>query len=200
MIVVGALATAGGAARAESVDAFLGRLAAAGKDTRTLQAQLVQRKRLSLFRTEVVTKGRVLFERPDRLRWETFRPDASLLLLVGQRAEFRLPGEPARVIDLKHGGALGALVEQLFVWLGVRPARDIGRQYTATLQPEKRLTRLSLVPKEAMLRSRVKQLVLEVGADLLLQRIVVLQKDGDTTAIEFSSVKRNAKLPPNSFK
>jgi outer membrane lipoprotein carrier protein len=199
-MIVGALLTVAGVARAESVDAFLSRLAAAGKETRTLQAQVVQRKQLALFRTEVVTKGRVLFERPDRLRWETFAPDASLLVLVGQRAEFRLPGEPARVIDLKQGGALGALVEQLFVWLGVRPAKEIGRHYTATLQPGKRATRLSLSPKDAALRSRVKQIVLEVGADLALQRIVVLQKDGDTTAIEFSAVKRNGKLPSSAFK
>jgi outer membrane lipoprotein-sorting protein len=103
-------------------------------------------------------------------------------------------------MDLKQGGALASLVEQLFVWLGVRPAKDLGRQYVATLQQEKRSTWLRLAPKDAALRARIKQLQLEVGADLVLQRIVVLQKDGDTTTIEFSSVMRNAKLPPTAFK
>jgi len=33
------------------------------------------------------------FARPDRLRWETLAPDAGVLVLRGQRAELRLPGE-----------------------------------------------------------------------------------------------------------
>jgi outer membrane lipoprotein carrier protein len=193
----------GGTASAETLDAFLVRLAAAGRETRALQAQLIQRKQLALFRTAVETKGRVLFQRPDRLRWETFAPDASVLIVVGQRAELRLPNEKPRVMDLKQGGALAGLVEQMLVWLGVRPAKDLRRDYEATLEPSKGKgggTRLRLVPKDPTLRKRVAALELDVGADLVLRQIVVRQSDGDTTTIMFSSVKRNATLPADAFR
>jgi outer membrane lipoprotein carrier protein len=196
-------ALSGGAASAETLDAFLTRLAAAGKATRSLQAQFVQRKRLALFRADVATRGRVLFQRPDRLRWETFAPDASVLIVAAQRAELRLPHEQPRVLDLKQGGALTGLVEQMMVWLGVRPAGDLGRHYEAKLEsPSSRSkgTRLRLVPRDATLRKRIAALELEVGADLVLRQIVVRQKDGDTTTIDFSSVTRNAPLPADAFR
>jgi outer membrane lipoprotein carrier protein len=188
------------AASADAVDDFLARLGEASKGTRTLDARFTQTKRAALFRSVVKSRGLIYFERPDRLRWETFSPDAATLLVVGNRAEFRVPGESPRRLDLRQGGTLGALVQQLLVWLGARPGTDLRRHQAPTLRAEKGRTRLVLVPKDPQLRKRIAALELAFALDYSLRSIEVRQSDGDSTLVELTSFKRNASLPAGAFR
>jgi outer membrane lipoprotein-sorting protein len=178
-----------------AVDAFLRRLAAANAPHQGLTATFLQRKQMSLFRTEVITRGQVQFRRPDTLRWETFAPDASQLLVKGERAEFRLPGTKPRVIDLSQGGIVGTLVHQMLVWLGARPADDLAREYKIKLTEADARARLQLVPRQGFLAQRITSLELEFDTQLILRRIAVHQKDGDNTLIEFQKVTRGVPTP-----
>lgn len=194
-----------GAAPAAAADADLAalgkRLAAAGKRTKTLRADFVQRKRLRLFKTEVITRGRIAYQRPHRLRWETLPPDASVLLVRGQRAELRLPSEAPRVIDLRRNRTMAILVEQLLVCLGARPASELTRWYAVTLAPgAKGATQLRLVPRDAGLRKRVKAVTITLSPDLTIRTVEVTQRGGDTTLITFEKVRRNAELGQGTFR
>jgi outer membrane lipoprotein carrier protein len=191
---------AAGPVGATELGCFTKRLAAAGKGTRTLRARFVQRKRLRLFRTEIITKGRIAFQRPDRLRWETLPPDASVLLVLGKRAELRIPKEKPRVIDLDRNRTMAVLVEQLLVWLGARPASDLERWYRVEVVKADRSTTLELAPKDAGLRKQLSRIEVTFGADLAIKTVRVRQRKGDTTTIEFSEIKRNAKLGKDAFK
>jgi len=176
------------------------RLTAAGKRTSTLRADFVQRKRLRLFKTEVTTRGRIAYQRPDRLRWETLPPDASLLLVRGQRAELRLPSEAPRVIDLRRNRTMGILVQQLLVCLGARPVGELTRWYSVAVTPGKGgATRLRLVPKDSGLRKRGAAVAITLGPDLAIRTVEVTQRGGDTTLITFDKVRRNAKLGQGTF-
>ena len=184
----------------ETLGGFLGRLTAMGQQTRTLEARFQQRKLLSLFRTEVKTDGVMYFRRPKELRWETYPPDASVLLVIEQRAELRLPGEKPLAMELKDATAAGTLIEQLLLWLGVRPADTLTREYQVKYHQNRSLTRLELAPRGGILRERITSLDLEFGADLILRRIKILQRDGDAMRVDFFSVKRNSRLPANCFR
>jgi outer membrane lipoprotein-sorting protein len=194
---VGPAAAAGGA-----LEAFERRLAAVGSKTRTLSARFVQRKRLRLFKTEVVTKGRLQYRRPDRLRWQTLAPDASTLLVVGKRAELRLPGERPRVIDLKKNRSVGALVDQLLIWLGARAGQSLSRWYHVTVTVEQdRGYRLSLKPRATAggLARRIRRVQVVFNRDLLLRTIKIHHPGGDESQIEFSGIQRNVELPRDAF-
>lgn len=189
-----------GPVQATELARFTKRLAASSKGIRTVQARFVQRKRLRLFKTDITTKGRLSFQRPDKLRWETLPPDASVLLVLGKRAELRIPGDRPRVIDLGRNRTMGALVEQLLVWLGARPATDLKRWYRVKVADKQGTTTLDLSPKDAALRKRLERIEVTFGADLAIKTVRVHQRRGDATTIEFSAVKRNAKLRKNAFK
>jgi outer membrane lipoprotein carrier protein len=184
---------------AGEIEDFLGRLAAKGKQTRTLQARFVQRKRLRLFKSEVVTKGKVCFEKPDRLRWETLPPDGSVLVVNGNRAELRLPDERPRVIDLRRDRTMATLVEQLMVWLGARPAKSLSKWYRAELRREGPGYKLRLAPTQPAVRKRVRGVEVVFGADLVLRTITIQHEDRDTSHITFSEIRRDQRLPPNTF-
>jgi outer membrane lipoprotein carrier protein len=181
------------------LDELLRKIQSAGQHTRTLQASFVQRKRMPMFKSEVVTKGRLVFARPDRLRWETLAPDAAVLVLRGEKAELRLPGEPARALDLKAGSALGSLVDQMLVWFGVRPAAELHKHHQVTLRGSAAEPQLHLVPKDQALRKRVAAIDIWLGMDLAPTRIQVSAGE-EVTRIEFGAVKRNGTLPDSLFR
>ncbi len=187
-------------AHADPLDGLSRRLSARGKKIKTLQATFVQTKRLALFKSEVTSKGRLAFARPGQLRWELLAPDASVLVVRGKRAELRVPGEKPRVMDLSTNKTMGLLVEQLMVWLGVRPVADLKRWYQVTLDREGGRNRLTLRPRSGALKKRLARVALTFAADLSLSTIHVLQQDGDSTTITFGSYRQNAKLDPRLFR
>jgi len=176
------------------------RLSARGKKLRTLEARFIQRKRLALFKSEVTSKGKIYFSRPGHLRWEILPPDASVLVVRNKRAELRVPGEKARVMDLSANKTLGILVEQLMVWLGVRPVTDLKRWYHTELLQKEGRTQLTLKPRAGPLHKRISQIKLDFARDLTLDRIQILQRDGDSNVIELSGYRRNARIPDKLFR
>lgn len=186
-------------AAADALTDFLSRLSAAGKRTRTLSARFVQRKRLALFRSEVVSKGLVYFKQPDQLRWETFAPDAAVVLMRRARVEVRVPGEAPRVMEVAQGGVMEALVGQVLVWFGVRPGAALTRENRVTMTGRSKITRVKVVPTAGPLSRRVAAVQVEVDVDLSLRQIEIRQKDGDSTVIEFSGIVRNGPLPAKAF-
>lgn len=190
----------GGTARGGELERLEQRLTARGKQTRTLSAEFVQTKKLRLFRTEVTTRGRLSYQAPDHLRWETLPPDASTLLVVGNRAELRLPGERPRVLDLRRDRAMATLVEQLMVWLGARPADRLSQWYRVELDRSEGTHRLTLRPRSDAVRKRVSQVVVTLAKDLSLQRIELSHPGGDRSTITFPTVRRNQPLPKGIFK
>lgn len=181
--------------QANGHDTFEDKLGRVGRQTKTLRALFTQRKRLKLFRSEVVTKGRLFYARPDRLRWETLPPDASTLVVVGSRAELRLPDERPRTIDLRRDRAMATLVEQMLVWLGARPADRLQRWYRVKRIRDAQGYLLTLWPRAPAVRKRIRSVQVRFDRGLQLRDIHLEHPGGDTSHIELREVKRNVPLP-----
>ena len=201
--LVAVLLAAGSPAPASAspqLDGLLARIQSAGQRTRTLQASFVQRKRVPMFKSEVVSQGRLTFVRPDKLRWETFPPDQAVLVVKGEHAELRLPGEKPRLLDLKAGSALGSLVEQMLVWFGMRPPSALQGHYQVSLRGSAAEPQLHVVPRDPALRKRVASIELWLGRQLEPKRLQLDGGDGDLTLIEFGPVRRNQTVPDTLFR
>jgi outer membrane lipoprotein-sorting protein len=192
-------AASAAAADALSLQQLSRRLSARGDKIQTLRAKFVQRKKLALFKTDVETKGRILYRRPDRLRWETFAPDRSLLIVRGDRAELRVPGERPRVINLNRSRTLGLLVEQMLVWLGARPATKLREGYDVAIEQQDQTTLLRLRPKDEALKKRIEAIRVWLGPELQIQKIQVQQSGRDQTVIDITEIEQNIKLRSDAF-
>lgn len=178
---------------------LLARVARHGKGTHTLQVRFVQRKRLALFATEVVTRGICRYRHPDAIRWETLPPDASVILIRGGSLSLRAPGERPKDVPLDKSPVLAGLIEELFVWLGVRPAAELDRRYEIAVDPDNG-PGLRLRPRQAPLKQRIEEVRIALGARGEVRRIDIAQRDGDRTSIELGAVQRDVELPANLFK
>jgi len=122
-----------------------------------------------------------------------------VVLVRGQAAELRAPGQPRRTIDLARSGAVASVVEQMLVWFGVRPPDLLLRDYQVSIQGKRPLS-LRLVPRAPKLRQHVASIEVELGRDQGARKVQVVQADGDGTTIEFSAIQRNLLVPAALFR
>lgn len=196
-----------GAPADAAVESLLQRLRAAQADVRTLAADFTQRNRVKLFRQELTSQGRLIYDkgdppmRPARLRWEYTAPDPSLLLLIGERAELRAPGQAPRTFDTGRDGTLRAVFDQMGLWLGSGAVQTARRDNTLSVAGTATAPTLVLIPREGTALWRVfarVELRLD-GKTLLLRGLLLQERSGDEKEITLSRVQRNPVVPTGTF-
>jgi outer membrane lipoprotein-sorting protein len=196
-LVALALALFAPAAAATPLDDALRRIERARGDVRSMTADFDQDKVLRLFAESVRSQGRLIVQRPDRLRWEVRTPDASLFLLVGTRMRYRLPGARGQV-EAGATGALGAVLRDLVGFLA-GPLADLRDRYRLSLAGTGP-TVLTAVPAAEPLSRSVRAVRLRFAADERVVEAVTLEEPGgDRSEIRFRNVRLNARIAPSAF-
>jgi outer membrane lipoprotein-sorting protein len=80
-------------AACDSTDSCLRAIEAAQADARTVSARFTQTKHLSLLDEPLVSSGRFMFRRPDRIRLDIESPRPATIVITGR--EISIPGSPS---------------------------------------------------------------------------------------------------------
>ncbi|MBZ5648836.1 MAG: outer membrane lipoprotein chaperone LolA [Acidobacteriia bacterium] len=141
--------------------------------------------------------GTLALKKPGKMRWDYLQPREKLFVTDGKKAYFYVPGEPqARQAPMKK---LDDLRSPLRYLLG-----------KTRLQKEfEGLTLADVVPAQAGdvvlqgvprgMADRVRRVLLEVGPDGSIHRIVAEEVDGSTTEFCFSNQREDVALPDAKF-
>ena len=198
-VVIFLIAT--GASGDEKLDAptvaLLDRIEHASVGVKSLSASFVQKNHLKLFKQDVTTTGRLVFERPRRIRWEYLAPDASLMVLDGDHATLRSPGEEPRAFDLSKDATMRAVFDQLLLFLGAGSVKDAAKDYAMHAQGGSLI--LTPHPGSTVAKAFAR---IELGFDkeLVLSVIALREANGDEKRIELTGVKRNGAIAADAFK
>jgi outer membrane lipoprotein-sorting protein len=191
------------------------------RDLQTLHAEFTQTSRVKLFKQEMRSEGRLLYERSaptkppakapsTRLRWEYLSPDPSTMLLIGSEARLRMGDEkskrPAQVFDMARDANLRAIFAQLRLWLGLSGADSAGStsgtaellaDYELRTSGSKEAPVLVMLPRPtSVLGKTFARVELSLaGRGCQLTRLLLVEQSGDEKEIRFTSIKRNAPLP-----
>lgn len=201
---------------AKSADELMAQIDRAQKDLRSLSADFVQLSRVKLFRQELRSEGRLLYDKgdsasaaasagspkvPARLRWEYLRPDPSTVLLDGDQATLRMGTLPPQVFDTGKDPKLRAIFSQLRLWLGQGELVSAKGQYDISLGGKPGQPALVMVPHaDSPLAATFARIELAVeGRSLLLLRLLLVEKSGDEKEILFSKIQRNPRLDASVF-
>ncbi len=191
------MALLSGSAAASPLDEALARIEAARAGVRTLRADFVQEKVVTLFAETVRSSGKLVVRRPDRLRWEVRAPDESLFVIAGPAVRYRLPGARGNV-DVRTAGALGAVLRDLVAFLA-GPFADVRGRYRLALAETSPLVLVATPTSRDVTRS-VRALRLRFSRDLrVLEGVVIEEPGGDRADIRFSNVRINPQVPDSTF-
>lgn len=179
LVVVGLLATMAAGQKSD----FLARLNKAMDDVKAFRATFVQEKRLKVFAETVKSEGVIVFQRPDKLRWEITKPFRSILVVSGDSvAKFEWVDGKRRKLEL--GRAADAIL------VAMRRIRD---WFTAKFDEEHYEvmvdgTTVTLRPKDKRLRKTIEALEFFPTRDLkAMERVIVRERAGDTTTMRFAN-------------
>ena len=166
LLLIGMLLCAGLAARAQE-DVFQ-KVKEANLPS-TLEAAFVQTRHSELLSEDLVSRGRVWLQQPDKVRWEVTSPKPRLTVFNGEvprSRKFRLPSEKDFKVTVLTSKELTLLLE---------PLRGDFRQL---------FTQIILKADSESFRVR----------SILLKGL-----DGDTTLIEFQDIRTGMEIDPKLF-
>ncbi len=175
------------------------RLAAIQQQTaqlKTLSAEFTSTKHVSFLRKPMITRGRLLFEKPNLISWEITAPFKAAVVYDGRTASRFLPDAQGRW--RRQGDApdpvLAETMRQLQNWLsGQAFAAQHAYEISTEAGPP---VCVHMTPKHAGLRKFVARMDMTFGERLdVVQTLVLTEGSGDSTHIAFSKIVVNEPLP-----
>ncbi len=181
-----------------AIAALLARMNQAQETLRTLRAELVETRSLSLLAEDEVLTGTLSFEKPGRVRWEYRTPEKKIYVLADGELTGWLPSEMrVEKLDLgRHESRIRRLVALGQDEASLRREFRIG----AVLGVGGEVEHLVLVPRSRRIRKKVRKVELWIDElTALPKRIVYETGEGDRVDLVLRKLVVNPRLVAETF-
>jgi outer membrane lipoprotein carrier protein len=164
----------------------------------TLMAEFKQVNTSAAMGNTKISSGYVLFKRPDKIRWETIRPDKNLMISDGKRFWFYTPPfdetENGQVIERKSSEIKSKLANDLLSATFSAAVKVNGLKIT-----QEAPSTFLLVPRKGSAGS-VAQARIEVDTgNKLITKVFLSHKGGNTSEITLSKIELGKDLADHQF-
>ena len=163
---------------------------------KTLQNDFVQTKKMDFLNKDIVTSGKMAFQAPNLLSWSYTKPYQYSIVFKNSKIYINDQGKKSSV-DAKSkmfekinklivGSASGSLFTD--------PEFNVSYFKTQTHNIAK------FIPKSTQLLKYIKQVEIQFPKNkTTASKVIMLEASGDTTVIDFTNTKLNAKIPASVF-
>ncbi|MFO7760473.1 MAG: outer membrane lipoprotein carrier protein LolA [Desulfobia sp.] len=195
-ILISSLAP-GGHAATEEKKSLINRIKTRAAEVDTFSCEFRQERHLKIFSRPVVFKGRLLVDRPDKLRWEFTSPVPSVLVLNNNRGFRCSPEGRKQEFNLDSDPVMALIAEQLWSWLS-GDYQKLQKHYRITGQSSP--PALTITPKEAGTAEIIEEIRIQFQPRILHpSSITILEPGGDRTLLFFSNYKLNKAFTNSLF-
>ncbi len=189
-----------------TVDDVLARMNRANSRLEDLQADFVQTKQMALFDENIVSKGKFYYRNPDKLVLDTQSPEHQQLIINYNHVWLHYPDlKQVHELSLKQssglsalfvgfGGSVAGVQEQFTVELTETGKRDGGGSYYTLA-----LTPIPGTPAASPALGLEKVMLTVNDGKWYPVRTMIVQKNGDSTTLEYSNQRDNLKLSDSRF-
>jgi len=163
---------------------------------RSVQAVFTQEKHLRILASPLISRGTLLFQAPQSLRWEYQEPIHSVLLLHDGHIDKRIERDGSFEQDNGAGvGTMQIILQDIGSWLDGRfsdnPLFSVRRS-----GPED----LILSPKDPGMETVIQRIELHLGQEKgVVDRVTIVESAESSTVITFSQVVVNQDIPAERF-
>jgi outer membrane lipoprotein-sorting protein len=166
---------------------------------RSVELEFTQERHLKLFSEPLKSEGVMLIERPDQIRWETTAPYQSILLGNHQSvAQFERTDGAWQKLRLGFPQLLRRVMEQM-VRMHQGKLDALTSDFTISVATGS-VAVVTLVPKDATVRSMLSSLEVRMQPDFSATREVVMNEpSGELTRILFRRERRDVVFPARTF-
>ena len=178
---------------------FRQKFSEATRNTQSIEATFIQEKNLSVLSEKIITKGRFLFKKEKKLRWEYTDP-FHYLIILNNGTMFIQDEEKKSRIDIRNNKMFS---EINFIIMGCVQGNLFNdeKKFLPSFFENKASFMVSLKP----LASNLKEFLSEIRIffdknDLTVVRLEMQEPSGDYTRIDFSGEKINANISDEMFR
>ena len=181
----------------DTTDACLQTIEHAQADTQTIDARFTQTKTVSLLNEPVISTGRFLFQRPDRMRLEIETPRPATIVINGR--DISIPGISASEQQQLSTAPMAAMFVELGAMFSGSPAA-LRRHFEVAAQSTAGAIDVTLTPTLPEWQKLFRTIRLRFSEpDLVVSSMQLDDALGDHLEIVMRDVHRNAPLPENAF-
>jgi outer membrane lipoprotein-sorting protein len=188
------------AVSADDAAKTLARIEAGLRNTKSLRADFVQTNKISLFDKEMVLRGNVEIRYPDGFKWTVLSPVKTVVEMDADKARIwdEATGE-TRTFSRGDNPMMDMMWRQLGAWFMGR-YDELSKDYAiSVVDANETAPKLLFKPKNKLIAKVVASVELsfaEKDGIFFLSKVVMREKSGDSTTVEFENVVVSAKKSP----
>lgn len=164
----------------------------------TVEADFTQTKRLKMLNDAMVSKGRMWCTQPNRLRWEYTTPYASLFILNDDKVLFR-NSKRSNTLNANRHKRIREMI-RIMIPSNLGKVLSEKKDFHTTAETTENQHILALIPQNKELKQMFTRIVLYYDRkQAVVTKIEMYEKNGDSTTIQLSSIKKNIVINPSVF-
>ncbi|MGA2822590.1 MAG: outer membrane lipoprotein carrier protein LolA [Bacteroidales bacterium] len=177
---------------------FKQRFAEATRKTQTIEANFIQEKNLSVLSEKITTKGRFLFKKEKKLRWEYTEPFHYLIVLNNGTMLIQ-DEEEKNKIDIRNNKML-AEINSIIIGCVQGNLFNDEKKFLSSFFENSGSFLVKLKPIASNLKEYFSEIrILFDKNDLSVTQFEMVEPSGDYTRIDFSGEKINTSIPDEKF-
>jgi outer membrane lipoprotein-sorting protein len=177
---------------------FKQKFAETSRKTQTIEANFIQEKNLSVLSEKIITKGRFLFKKEKKLRWEYTEP-FHYLIVLNNGTMFIQDEEKKNKIDIRNNKML-AEINYIIIGCVQGNVFNDEKKFLPSFFENSGSFLVKLKPMESNLKEYLSEIRIFFDKnDLLVTRLEMLEPAGDYTRIDFSGEKINSSISDEKF-
>ena len=181
-----------------SQDAIIAKINVAVSKIETMQCDFVQTKHMKMLNNKMVSTGIMAYKQSDKLRWEYKKPYTYVFILNGTKVYLKKESRN-EVIDIKQNKVFKSIAEIMMNSV-IGKCLTNNKEFKVSISDVNNQWVASLIPQKKELKQMYSKIILYFGkASSIIQKVEMIEKNGDKTIIELKNVKLNKPVNANSF-
>ena len=174
------------------------KVCAAMKSAKTMSCDFTQTRKTKMLKEAAVMKGRLYTQQSNMVRWECKYPNHIIFVTDGRNIQINKDGKTTETDLTKN--KIYQRVER--ITKGEMSIADIlkSSDFTQTATETANEWVITLIPQRKELKQVIASITIHADkADAIAKKIVLTDKNGDTTTIELKNIETNTPLDASLF-
>lgn len=174
------------------------KVCAAMKSAKTMSCDFTQTRKTKMLKEAAVMKGRLYTQQQNKVRWECKYPNHIIFVTDGRNVQINKDGKTTETDLTKN--KIYQRVER--ITKGKMSIADIlkNADFTQTATETANEWVITLIPQRKELKQVIASITIHADkADAIAKKIVLTDKNGDTTTIELKNIETNTPLDASLF-
>lgn len=164
----------------------------------TMQCDFVQTKQLKMLSDNIVSKGKIYYQKSDKLRCEYTSPTSYIFVMNGDKVLLRSKNRN-RVIDVKKNKRFRGIARIMMSSVAGNSLSD-EKNFQTTIATTPKEWIATMQPLKKDMKQMFQKIILHFNRQkAIVCAIELIEKNGDKTHIELKNIRANETISENQF-